>query len=104
MIITFSVQNFLSLRNKVSLDFRTTSDKTLEDYYVVSTEKPKLRILRMAMIYCADASGKTNLLMILDFIKRFTSNTSINKELPILITPFALDKDKQLNFSSGEEV
>jgi hypothetical protein len=98
MIITFSVQNFLSIRNKVTLDFRATSDKTLEDYYVVSVEKPKLRILRMAMIYGANASGKTNLLMALDFIKRFISNTSINKELPIPITPFALDKDKSSIF------
>ncbi len=98
MIITFSVQNFLSIRNKVTLDFRATSDKTLEDYYVVSVEKPKLRILRMAMIYGANASGKTNLLMALDFIKLFISNTSINKEIPIPITPFALDEDKSSIF------
>ncbi|NLM91042.1 MAG: ATP-binding protein [Candidatus Cloacimonetes bacterium] len=98
MIITFSVQNFLSIRNKVTLDFRATSDKTLEDYYVVSVEKPKLRILRMAMIYGANASGKTNLLMALNFIKRFISDTSINKEIPIPITPFALDEDKSSIF------
>ncbi len=98
MIITFSVQNFFSIRNKVTLDFRATSDKTLEDYYVVSVEKPKLRILRMAMIYGANASGKTNLLMALDFIKRFISDTSINKEIPIPIAPFALDEDKSSIF------
>ncbi len=94
MIITFSVQNFLSLRNKVTLDFRATSDKTLEDYYVVSIDKPKLRILRMAMIYGANASGKTNLLMAMDFLNKFISNTTANKEIHIPIVPFALDKDK----------
>ncbi len=77
MIITFSVQNFRSIRNKVTLDFRATSDKTLEDYYVVSVEKPKLRILRMAMIYGANASGKTNLLMALDFLKDFIGGITI---------------------------
>ncbi|MDD3606268.1 MAG: ATP-binding protein [Candidatus Cloacimonas acidaminovorans] len=98
MIITFSVQNFLSIRNKVTLDFRATSDKTLEDYYVVSVEKPKLRILRMAMIYGANASGKTNLLMALDFLKDFIRKTYTNKKVPISITPFALDNDKSSIF------
>ncbi|HNX02840.1 MAG TPA: ATP-binding protein [Candidatus Cloacimonas sp.] len=94
MIITFSVQNFLSIRDKVTLDFRATSDKTLEEYYVVSVEKPKRRILRAAMIYGANASGKTNLLMALDFLQQFISDTSTNKEIPIPIVPFAMDEDK----------
>lgn len=98
MIITFSVQNFLSLRNKVTLDFRATSDKTLEDYYVVSVDKPKLRILRMAMIYGANASGKTNLLRSLNFLRQFIINTSTNKENPIPIVLFALDEDKSSIF------
>ena len=98
MIITFSVQNFLSIRNKVTLDFRATSDKTLEDYYVVSIDKPKRRILRMAMIYGANASGKTNLLMALNFLKQFISNTTANKEIRIPIVSFALDKDKSSIF------
>ncbi len=94
MIITFSVQNILSIRDKVTLDFRATSDKTLEDYYVVSIEKPKRKVLRMAMIYGANASGKTNLLMALNFLKQFISKTIANKEIRIPIVPFALDKDK----------
>lgn len=94
MIITFNVQNFRSIRDKVTLDLRATSDKTLEEYYVYNVEKPKRRILKMAMIYGANASGKTNVLLALDWLRGFSLSKREDKESPIHIDAYALDKTK----------
>ena len=80
MIVSFSVSNFRSIRDEICLDFRATTDKTLRDYYVYELPKPKTRILKMAMIYGANASGKTNILFALDFLRDFVLQTGVDKE------------------------
>ena len=59
MIINFSVQNFKSIQDKVTLSFEATNDKDLEDYYII-TPKAGLRLLKLGIIFGANASGKTN--------------------------------------------
>lgn len=98
MIITFSVQNFRSIRDKVTLDFRATADHTLEKYYVYATSKPKVKILKMAMIFGANASGKTNILMALDFLRFFIVAKEADKDELIDVDAFALDKAKDTIF------
>lgn len=98
MIISFSVQNFRSIREKVTLDFRASSDKHHEEYFVYEIPKPKLRILRMGMIYGANASGKTNILKALDFLWKLVVYPVNNKDEPIKYLPFALDRDKPSTF------
>lgn len=60
MIIDFTVSNFRSIKEPQTISFEATDDKHLEDYYVV--EKGGYRLLKMATIMGANASGKTNLL------------------------------------------
>lgn len=98
MIVTFSVQNFRSIRQEICLDFRATSDKTLEDYYVYELPKPKTRILKMAMLYGANASGKTNILLALEFLRSFVLRTNLEKEDAIPLEPFALDTEELSHF------
>lgn len=98
MIISFSVENFRSIREKICLDFRATSDTHLEEHLVVEIPKPKLRILKMAMIYGANASGKTNILLALDFLRNLVVSPQTNKNNPIGLSPFALDTDKNSSF------
>lgn len=98
MIISFSVENFRSIREKICLDFRATSDTHLEEHLVVEIPKPKLRILKMAMIYGANASGKTNILLALDFLRELVVSPQTNKNNPIGLFPFALDTDKSSSF------
>lgn len=98
MIISFSVENFRSIRKKISLDFRASSDKHLEEDFVLEIDKPKLKILKMAMLYGANASGKTNILMALDFLKNLVVNPLLDKNTPINLPAFALDKDKLSSF------
>lgn len=60
MIIDFTVSNFRSIKEPQTLSFEATDDKHLEDYYVV--EKGGYRLLKMATIIGANASGKSNML------------------------------------------
>ena len=61
MIQEFSLTNYLSFKEKQTVDFLASSDKTHLDEL---TYEPKegVRILKLLMIYGANASGKSNLL------------------------------------------
>lgn len=98
MLISFSVQNFRSIRKKISLDFRASSDKHLEDYFVVEIPSPKLRLLKIAMIYGANASGKTSILMAMDFLRHTVLNPPQDKNIPIKLPAFALAKSEPSSF------
>ena len=60
----------MSFRDEVTLSFEATKDTTFEDYHVVEVA-PGVRLLRFAMVYGANASGKSNLLYALDFLQNF---------------------------------
>lgn len=70
MIQEISVKNFLSFKDKVVFSFEATKDKTFEDYQVVEVAEG-VRLLRFALIYGPNASGKSNLLRVFDFLKGF---------------------------------
>ncbi|MBN2830204.1 MAG: ATP-binding protein [Candidatus Cloacimonetes bacterium] len=67
MIIEFRVKNFHSIKDEQILSFEASPDKEYEDYYVVNIGK--YRLLKMAMIYGANAAGKSNVLMALDVLR-----------------------------------
>lgn len=90
MILEFKVSNFLSVKDEQLLSFEATSDTTLEDIYVI--KKGKYRILKSAMIYGANASGKTNILAALDFISRLLHHPAEEKSEQTGFMPFLLDK------------
>ncbi|MDD3143873.1 MAG: ATP-binding protein [Candidatus Cloacimonetes bacterium] len=98
MIIYFSVQNFRSLRDKVTLDFRATSHSELSEYYVQKFPELKLKLLKLAMIFGKNASGKTNILRALDFLRSFMLSDKADKDKPTGVQPFALDQDKDSEF------
>jgi len=98
MIVSFSVQNFRSIREKLTLDFRATADKHQEEYFIVNIPKPKMRILKMAMIYGANASGKTSILMALDYLSKLIIKPIQDKNTRLNIPSFALDRDKPSTF------
>jgi AAA15 family ATPase/GTPase len=87
MILELSITNFLSFKHKVTFSFEATSDKTLEDYYV-GQQEDGTRILKMAMIYGANASGKSNLIEAFDFMNNFIHNIPEEKEIETPFVPF----------------
>lgn len=98
MIISFSVQNFRSIRDEVTLDFRATTDKHQEEYFVVDILKPKLRILKMAMLYGANASGKTSILLALEYLRNLVLSPLQDKNASLAIPSFAREYEKPSSF------
>lgn len=91
MILELKIKNFLSFKDEVTLSFEATKDKTFEEYQVVEVA-PNTRILRMAVVYGANASGKSNLLYAFEYLREFWFSTTENKDAKTGVTPFLLDK------------
>lgn len=90
MIQELKIKNFMSFRDEVTLSFEATKDTTFEDYHVVEVA-PGVRLLRFAMVYGANASGKSNLLYALDFLQDFIFAKPGDLEESTGAIPFKLD-------------
>lgn len=91
MIQEIKAQNFKSFKDEITFSFEATRDKTFEDYQVVEVT-PGIRLLRFALIYGANASGKSNLLEIFDFLRMFWFNQPKNLDESTGTIPFKLDR------------
>ncbi|TVQ20584.1 MAG: ATP-binding protein, partial [Bacteroidetes bacterium] len=107
MILEFKVANFLSIKEEQVLSFEATADTTLEEVYVV--KKGKYRVLKCAMMYGANASGKTNVLAALNFVGRLLNYPATQKDEQTEHMPFMLDESTrqqdgrfELSFFVGE--
>jgi AAA15 family ATPase/GTPase len=89
MLINFSVQNFGSIKEKQTLSFEADKSKHLEEYYVIETKG--LRLLKLALIYGANASGKTTILKALDFLRTLVLNPKSQKTEIFNFEPFKFD-------------
>jgi AAA15 family ATPase/GTPase len=90
MILEVKIKNFLSFKEEVTFSFEATRDKSFEDYQVVEAA-PDTRILRLAIVYGANASGKSNLIEAFEFLRYFWFNRPDNKDKPTGVIPFLLD-------------
>lgn len=90
MIQEIKVKNFRSFRDEVTFSFEATKDTLAEDYQVVQIDE-KTRLLRFAIIYGYNASGKSNLLYVFDFLSRFWNYKPDDIEEGTSATPFKLD-------------
>ena len=95
MILELKFKNFLSFKDEVVFSFEATSDKYLEDYYVAEPE-PGVRILKMAMIYGANASGKSNVLHAFDFVRSFVKRIPTQSEKSTEFIPFKFVDNQDL--------
>lgn len=86
MIISFTVSNFGSIKEAQTLSFEANNSKELESSYVMNTGKK--RILKLAMIYGANASGKTTFLKALDFLREMVLEPKSNKNERFEFEPF----------------
>ena len=90
MIINFSVQNFGSIKDKQILSFEADKSTHLEDYYIIKANE-SLRLLKLALIYGANASGKTTILKAIDFLRKIVLDPAKKKTDPIEFNPFLFD-------------
>lgn len=92
MIQELKVSNFLSFKEEVTFSFEATKDTTFQEYQVVEVA-PGVRLLRFAMLYGANASGKSNLLKAFAFLYEFWFDVKKDVTEKINRVPFKLDKD-----------
>ncbi len=92
MIIDFSVQNFLSIREKQTLTFRANKKDThLSEYYTINVLDETL--LKIGLIMGANASGKTNILNALHYFRTLVLSSRTSKSEHLNCIPFLLDKN-----------
>ena len=89
MIVNFSIQNFGSIKDKQTLSFEADASQHLEDTYVVHTAGK--RLLKLALIYGANASGKTTVLKALDFLRDLVVNPKEKKTDILDFSPYLFD-------------
>jgi uncharacterized protein len=96
MLVEFRVKNFRSLRDEQVLSLVASKDKTLRDTHTQATgitATPTL--VRSAVVYGANASGKSNLVKALQYMRNVVmeSATAIQPSQTFAVQPFRLDPD-----------
>lgn len=94
MILEFRIRNFLSFKDEVILNFEATKDNYLNDSHVVEVV-PGTRILKLGVVYGANASGKSNLVNAFEFLHEFWFNSTDTKDEETGIIPFLLDDNSR---------
>ena len=90
MIISFSVQNFASIKEKQTLSFEADKSNHLENYYIINSPIG-LRLLKLGLVYGANASGKTNILLALEFLRDLVLEPEDKKTNTLNFKPFLFD-------------
>lgn len=99
MLLQFSIKNFRTFKDKATLSLIASNyDKeTREHENIVINDNFGLRLLKSAVIYGANASGKSKLLDAFAFMRYFVINSSkeSQKGEAIKIEPFRLDQSSK---------
>lgn len=70
MLVEFRIKNFRSLRDEQALNLVASTDKTLLDTHALNSGlKAAPNLLRSAVVYGANASGKSNLIKALQYMR-----------------------------------
>lgn len=105
MLIEFKVSNFRSFKEIVTLSMVASADKEHLEANTIPIDK-KLRLLKSAVIYGANASGKSNLFEAMDFMKDMVINSSKDSQAsePIQVDQFRLSTETENQPSTFEAV
>lgn len=90
MIEKIKIKNFLSFKDEVVFSFEASKDSFAEGSQVVKINED-VRLLRFAVVYGYNASGKSNLLKAFEFLRYFWNHKPNSIEDPIGVVPFKLD-------------
>ena len=94
MLIEFRVKNFRSLRDEQVLSLVASKDKTLQDTHTQATGiSAAPAVLRSAVVYGANASGKSNLIKALQYMRGVVteSATAMQPSQTFAVQQFRLD-------------
>ena len=94
MLVEFRIKNFRSLRDEQVFSLVASKDETLQDTHTIATGlKAAPSLLRSAVVYGANASGKSNLIKALQYMRGVVveSATVIQPGQTHGVQPFRLD-------------
>jgi AAA15 family ATPase/GTPase len=107
MLIQFSVRNFRTFKEKATLSLIASNyDKDREAENILEDANFNLRLLKSAVIYGANASGKSKLMEALNFMRRFAISSSREgqKGDEIEVHPFSLNVETENEPSEFEVI
>ncbi len=113
MLISFSVENFRSIKDKVTLSLQALPEKNIEvshfcqhyqNFPLKEKQDKAYDILKSVIIYGLNASGKTNIINALLFFSEFIAQSYERGSKDIQIEPFALDSAAHQSPSTFEAV
>ena len=91
MLLKFSIENYLSIKEKIVLDMEATSDKENLENLI---EKNNSKYLKSVVLYGANASGKSNVLSAFNIIVQFLVNSNnMQPGMKIPMIPFKFDSE-----------
>src|SRR5258708_2468567 len=104
MLKQFTIGNWASFKNPVTFSLEGSSDTEHEETNILRAAEE--RLLRSAVVYGANASGKSNLIAGLTFARSFvlTSSKEGQVEEDIAAEPFRLSTDTEAQPSYFETV
>ena len=103
MLVQFTVRNVLSFKNKVTLDMTAINAYKEHERNMIDFEQ-KEKLLRVAAIYGANASGKSNLFYAMEIFHTLVTDSLNNDKDATVIKkyylPFLFTKEKGRNTCS----
>ena len=90
MIAEFSIENFFSIKSAQKISFEPSVDTFMSDEYSYEV-KEGVRLLKVGIIYGANASGKTNILNAIEFFKILVLRMPKDRNEKTGVVPFMLD-------------
>lgn len=95
MIAEFTVENFYSIRSTQKISFEPSSDSFMSDEYTYEV-KDGVRLLKVGIIYGANASGKSNVLGAIEFFKMLVLRVPKGRNDTTRAVPFLLDETSKI--------
>lgn len=99
MIQEIRFKNFLSFRDEAVFSFEPSKDDPINR---TVTMPDGVKLLRFAAVFGANASGKSNFLEVLDFLRSFWTQVPSRNDLSTRVSPFLLDKETPMQDSMFE--
>jgi len=98
MLVQFRLKNYKSFNAEQVLSLAASSDTNLSNNRISPPALGRMKLVRSAVMYGANASGKSNLVSALKFVKDFVRKSYENSpDRPIPINSFQLDLEISKN-------
>ncbi len=94
MIESFSVENFLSIKEKQTISFVANKRiRNSSDEHLLIHVSDSVKLLKFCVLYGYNASGKTNLLLALNYLRKLIISEPSSDTETTHFTPFALSNE-----------